>query len=316
MIDSRDRWYLSDDHGTGHRAGASILARRVRFPAEGRKHKKGAPVTHSPLPARRDPPPSIDTTRANAARIWNYWLGGKDNYPVDRLVGSQISAAMPEIVDAARAERGFLVRTVRHLVTDTGIYQFLDIGTGLPTANNTHEVAQASAPQCRIVYVNNDPLILAHARALLTSTPEGATDYVDADPRDPDKILPQAARALDFTQPIALMLLGTVEHVLDNNEAYALANRLMDALPSGSYLALCSLATEVRSEAINKVVHQWNKSVTPTIKARSRQELIRFFDRLELLEPGVVSASQWRPEAAEREAPVEVCKFSGVGRKL
>ncbi|MGH3694279.1 MAG: SAM-dependent methyltransferase [Pseudonocardiaceae bacterium] len=272
-------------------------------------------MTHSPPPSRDERLPAIDTTKAHTARIWNYWLGGKDNYAVDREVGDQVRAVLPDIVDAARAQRGFLIRAVRHLAADAGIRQFLDIGTGLPTADNTHEVAQASAPECRIVYVDNDPLIMAHARALLTSTPQGATGYVFADLRDPDTILREAARVLDFTRPIALMLLGIMEHILDTDEAHAIVNRLLEALPSGSYLVLCDPTTEVRPEVMHEAVRQWNSSATPPIKARSRQELIRFFDGLELLEPGVVSASLWRPEAYELGTPVEVFNFSGVGRK-
>jgi O-methyltransferase involved in polyketide biosynthesis len=272
-------------------------------------------VTHSPPPPRQQELPDIDTTKAHTARVWNYWLGGKDNYPVDREVGEQISAALPDIVDAARAQRGFLVRAVRYLAVDAGIRQFLDIGTGLPTANNTHEVAQASAPECRIVYVDNDPMIMAHARALLTSTLQGVTDYVYADLRETDTILRETARTLDFTKPIALMLLGIMEHVLDTNQALAIVDRLLEALPSGSYLALCDPTTEVRPKEMHEAVRQWNRSATPPIKARSRQELIRFFDRLELLEPGVVSASLWRPEVSELGAAVEVFNFSGVGRK-
>jgi O-methyltransferase involved in polyketide biosynthesis len=270
---------------------------------------------HGPPPSSQERLPDIDTTKAHTARVWNYWLGGKDNYSVDREVGEQVSAVLPDIVDAARAQRGFLIRAVRHLVVDAGIRQFLDIGTGLPTANNTHEVAQANAPECRIVYVDNDPLIMAHARALLTSTPEGATDYIYADLRDPDTILREAARTLDFTRPIALMLLGIMEHILDTNEALAILNQLLDTLPSGSYLVLCDPTTEVRPEVMREAVRQWNKSATPPIKARSRQELIRFFDGLDLLEPGVVSASLWRPEACKLGTPVEVFNFGGVGRK-
>jgi hypothetical protein len=173
--------------------------------------------------------PDIDTSKAHTARVWNYWLGGKDNYLVDREVGEQIRAVLPDIVDAARAQRGFLVRVVRYLAAEAGVRQFLDIGTGLPTANNTHEVAQATAPGSRIVYVDNDPVIMTHARALLTSTPDGVTDYVHADLRDPDTILREAARTLDLTQPIALMLLGIVEHILDTDEAYAIVHHLLAA---------------------------------------------------------------------------------------
>jgi hypothetical protein len=259
--------------------------------------------------------PGIDTTRAHTARVWNYWLGGKNYYQVDREVGDKVFAVLPDIVDAARAQRGFLVRAVRYLAGEAGIRQFLDIGTGLPTANNTHEVAQVVAPECRIVYVDNDPLIMAHARALLTSTPEGITDYVFADVRNPDKVLQEAARTLDFTQPIALMLLGIMEHIMDSDEAYAIVDRLVDALPAGSYLVLCDPTTEVRPEVILEAVRQWNKSATPPVKARSRQELLRFFDGLELLEPGVVSASLWRPDPSVIGTLVEVFNFGGVGRK-
>ena len=273
------------------------------------------PVISRPRPPSWEQRPHIDFTKAHTARVWNYWLGGKDNYPVDRKVGEQVRAVLPEIVEAARAQRGFLVRAVRYLVSEMGIRQFLDIGTGLPTANNTHEVAQASSPQCRIVYVDNDPLIMVHARALLTSTPEGATDYIYASLHDPATILHEAARTLDFTQPVALMLLGVVEHILHTNEAYAIVSHLMAALPSGSYLVLCDPTTEVSREIMLEAVRRWNEGATPQIKARSRQELLRFFDGLELLEPGVVSASLWRPDATELGTPQEVFNFGGVGRK-
>ncbi|MGH3928573.1 MAG: SAM-dependent methyltransferase, partial [Pseudonocardiaceae bacterium] len=150
----------------------------------------------------------IDTNAPHSARIWNYWLGGKDNYPIDREVGDQILEILPEVAHLARASRAFLIRAVTYLVQEAGIRQFLDIGTGLPTANNTHEVAQAIAPECRIVYVDYDPLVLAHARALLVGAPEGATDYIDSDLREPDKFLKAATRTLDFSRPIALTLMG------------------------------------------------------------------------------------------------------------
>jgi hypothetical protein len=173
-------------------------------------------------------PPEIDTSVAHSARIWNYWLGGKDHYPVDRRVGDQILEMFPHIAYLARADRAFLGRAVRYLVGEAGIRQFLDIGTGLPTADNTHEVAQRVAPECRIVYVDNDPLVLTHARALLTSTPVGVTDYVDADLREPDKIVQAAASSLDFAQPVAVMLLGILHHISDDDEAYAIIDQLVD----------------------------------------------------------------------------------------
>jgi len=262
-----------------------------------------------------DQRPVIDTSVAHTARVWNYWLGGKDNYPVDREVGDQIRAFMPDVVDDARAQRWFLVRAVRHLAGEAGIRQFLDIGTGLPTVNNTHEVAQAVAPECRIVYVDNDPLIMAHARALLTSAPQGATDYIHADLHDPDTILREAVGTLDFTKPVALMLLGIVCHILDNDEACRIVNGLLDALPSGSHLVLCDPTAEVNPEVIEEAVRQWNENAAPPIRSRSRQELIRFFDRVELLDPGVVSCSLWRPEPRDIGTLVEVNNFCGVGRK-
>ncbi len=277
--------------------------------------ERGTPVMLRPPLPRRGRLPDIDVTKAHTARVWNYWLGGKDNYEADREVGDQVRAVLPEIVAAARAQRGFLVRTVRHLVADVGIRQFLDIGTGLPSANNTHEVAQATAPECRIVYVDNDPLILAHARALLNSTPEGTTDYIYADLRNPDAILRDAAHTLDFTRPIALMLLGVVEHILDTDVAHTIVHQLVEALPAGSHLVLCDPTTEVGRDVMLEAVRRWNESATPLITARSRQELIRFFDGLELLEPGVVPSSLWRPEAIELGTQVEVFNFGGVGRK-
>jgi S-adenosyl methyltransferase len=291
------------------------LGREVQLPNQHLGGEERSIVSEGAPPPGQHRSLRIDISKAHTARVWNYWLGGKDNYPVDREVGERIRAVLPDIVDAARAQRGFLIRVVRYLVADAGIRQFLDIGTGLPTANNTHEVAQASAPQCRIVYVDNDPMIMSHARALLTSTPEGVTDYIHTDLCDPPTILREAARTLDFTQPIALMLLGIVEHILDTEQAKAIVNQLLDALPAGSYMALCDPTTEVRPEVMHEAVRQWNESATPPIKARSRQELMGFFDGLELLEPGVVSASLWRPAAGGLGTPVEVFNFGGVGRK-
>ena len=252
---------------------------------------------------------------AHSARLWKYLLGGKDNYPVDREAAQVALSLMPDLVNAARADRAFLVRAVRYLAGEVGIRQFLDIGTGLPTANNTHEVAQATAPECRLVYVDNDPLILAHARALLTSTPQGATDYIHADLRDPDTILREAAGTLDFTQPVALMLLGIVNFVIDDGEAYAIVDRLLDALPSGSYLVMTHPTDDIRGEAVRESMRLWNESGSAPITARSRDQITRFFDRLELLAPGVVSSSLWRPDPNEIGSPVEVVEFCGVGRK-
>ncbi|HKB29536.1 MAG TPA: SAM-dependent methyltransferase, partial [Streptosporangiaceae bacterium] len=189
-------------------------------------------------PASGQRPAKIDTTVPHSARVWNYWLGGKDHYPVDRDAGDQYRQIFPQIVDIARADRTFLGRAVRYLAGEAGIRQFLDIGTGLPTLDNTHEVAQRVAPQSRIVYVDNDPLVLVHARALLTSTPEGACNYIEADLREPDKILKAAAATLDLAQPVAITLLGILHFISDHDEAYQIVTRLVDAVPPGSYLAL------------------------------------------------------------------------------
>jgi hypothetical protein len=262
-------------------------------------------------------PAGLDTSVSRSARVWNYWLGGRDNYPVDHEAGDQFAAILPSIVDVARASRAFLVRAVRFLAADVGIRQFLDVGTGLPTANNTHEVAQAVAPECRIVYVDNDPMVLVHARALLTSTPEGVTDYVDADLRDTGTVLREAARTLDFSQPIALMVMGTIEHVLDNTEAYAIVNQLLDPLPAGSYLALYDPTTDgVHGQAMLQACQLWNDGGgTPPVAVRSSQEIARFFDRVELVEPGVVPVPLWRPDPSQIGVPTEVNTFGGVGRK-
>jgi hypothetical protein len=257
--------------------------------------------------------PGFDTSVPQTARIWNYWLGGKDNFPVDRAVGDQILEAFPAIVENARASRAFLARAVGYLADEAGIRQFLDIGTGLPTANNTHEVAQRVAPDARIVYVDNDPIVLAHARALLTSTPEGATAYIDADLRDPDKLLQEAARTLDFTQPIAIMLMGILGHIEDDDQARSIVNHLVGAVPSGSYLTMND-GTDT-SEEVVEAGRIWNQSANPTYHLRSPDRIARFFDGLELVEPGVVSPPRWRPEPSPSGLPAEIDSFCGVGRK-
>jgi hypothetical protein len=258
--------------------------------------------------------PKLDTTVPHSARIWNWWLGGKDNFPVDREVGEQIRQMLPDIVNLARADRAFLGRAVRYLTGEAGVRQFLDIGTGLPTADNTHEVAQSIDPSCRIVYVDNDPLVLAHARALLTSTPEGATAYIDADLHEPDKIVEQASRTLDFSHPVALTLLGIVHFILDDDEARAIVKRLVDAVPSGSYLVIAHVTNEVNGPVQDEAIRHWNEFGKPTIVTRSAQQIGRFFDGLELLEPGIVSCSRWRPAADDLDMP-DVDQFCGVGRK-
>ena len=257
----------------------------------------------------------IDTTVSHSARIWDYWLGGKDNYQVDREVGDRIEEMLPDIVRQAREDRLFLGRVVRYLAGEAGIRQFLDIGTGLPTADNTHQVAQRVAPECKIVYVDNDPLVLAHARALLTSTPEGVTDYLHADMHDPGSIIAGAGRTLDFGRPIAITMLGVLWHVMDNDEANAIVDRLVQAMPSGSYLALNHPTLEVTGEKMATAIQYWNQYGKPPGTHRTPDELIRFFDGMDLVEPGVVSITRWRPEATSSGEPEEIDQFGGVGRK-
>ena len=256
--------------------------------------------------------PKLDTSKPQSARIWNYWLGGKDNFAVDRQVADQVRAVFPAIVDNARASRAFLVRAVRYLAGEAGIRQFLDLGTGLPTANNTHEVAQQVAAECRIVYVDNDPLVLVHARALLTSSPEGVTDYIDADARDTDKILHEAARTLDFTQPVAIMMLGILGNIPDYDEARSIVCRLLDGVPSGSYLAIADGTTT--SEEIVEGARVSAKGGHP-YTLRRPEEITRYFDGLQLVEPGVVSTPRWRPEPNLSGPPAELDGVCGVGCK-
>jgi O-methyltransferase involved in polyketide biosynthesis len=257
--------------------------------------------------------PEINATVPHSARIWNYWLGGKDNYEVDRAAGDQFMQIFPGIVEVARASRRFLIRAVTFLAGEAGVRQFLDVGTGLPTAGNTHEVAQRIAPESRIVYVDNDPLVLAHARALLTSTPQGATNYLHADLREPEAILEAAAGTLDFSRPVALMLLGILGHVADDNEARSVVKRLLDALPSGSYLALCDGAS-VFDQRGAQAQEQYNQSGAIPYVLRTPEQIAAFLEGLELVEPGVVPLPRWRPDPATPE-PTEVDAFGGVGRK-
>ena len=262
---------------------------------------------------RDEEPPGLNTAVPQTARIWNYWLGGKDNFPADRQVGDQVLEAFPAIVENARASRAFLARAVRYLAGEAGARQFLDVGTGLPTADNTHQVAQAVAPESRVVYVDNDPIVLAHARALLTSTPEGRTAYVDADLRDPDHVLQEAAGTLDFTQPVAIMLMGILGHIADDGQAQTIVERLVAAVPSGSYLAMND-GTDT-SEEVVEAARIWNQSANPTYHLRSPDRIARFFDGLELVEPGVVSPPRWRPDPSPAGLPAEIDSACGVARK-
>src|SRR6266851_2069469 len=239
-------------------------------------------------------PALFDTGVPHIARVYNYWLGGKDNFAIDRETGDQAIRAYPSIVLSARANRAFLTRAVRFLAGEAGIRQFLDIGTGIPTQNNTHEVAQSVAPQARVVYVDNDPLVLSHARALLTSDPAGSTDYLDADLRDPQKILDSAVKLLDFSQPVGLMLIAILQHVDDEDDPVAIVRALVRALPPGSYLALSHPANDLDA-AVVTMSDQLNETIAERITLRGRAAVAGFFDGLELIEPGMARASKWRP---------------------
>jgi len=258
---------------------------------------------------------AFDTSVAHPARVYDYWLGGKDNFAADREAAEQVIAANPQVLPGVRANRKFLGRAVRYLAGEAGIRQFLDIGTGLPTANNTHEIAQGMVPQARVVYVDNDPLVLVHARALLTSHPEGATDYIDADVHDPERILREAARTLDFAQPIGLMMLGILGHVPDSDSPRAIVSRLLDPLPSGSYLVIDD-GTDTDPVCVEAAqAFNQNPDNASPYHLRTPEQIARFFDGLELVEPGVVSASRWRPAPSAWGEPAEVSDYAGVGRK-
>lgn len=259
-------------------------------------------------------PRTIDTSTAHPARRYNYWLQGKDNFAADRESAEVIAAAFPTIRLSALENRRFLQRAVTYLAGDAGIRQFLDIGAGLPSEGNVHEIAQAHAPESRVVYVDNDPLVLSHARAVLVSTPGGATDYIDADLHDPETILRRAADTLDLDRPMAVMLLGVLIYIPDTEEAYSIVRRLLERLPSGSFLVIAHSTSEVYGEATEEVVRQRNKAVNPPMTLRSGPEIVRFFDGLRLLEPGVVSCTRWRPDAGAADER-EVDEFCGLARK-
>jgi hypothetical protein len=257
--------------------------------------------------------PVVDATVPHSARVWNYWLGGKDNYPVDRAVGDQVREFYPDIIDVARESRAFLGRAVRYLITE-GIRQFLDIGTGLPTTDNTHEVAQRIAPESRIVYVDKDPLVLVHARALLTSTPEGATAYVDSDVRDPATILDGAKTVLDLTQPVGLMMLGITGNIADLDEAYRIVRQLVDAMPRGSYVVINDGTRRSDDPADpQNVAARRRQEAGDSYYLRSPAQFARFFAGLDLVEPGVVPTPLWRPEPEASPKPLDT--YCGVARR-
>jgi O-methyltransferase involved in polyketide biosynthesis len=256
----------------------------------------------------------LDTSVAHVARVYDYWLGGKDNFAADRAAGEQAIQAYPDIVYSVRANRAFLARTVRYLAGEAGIRQFLDIGTGIPTANNTHEVAQEVAPGSNVVYVDNDPVVLTHARALLVSGEHGHTHYIDADLRDTGWILAEAAQTLDFSRPVAIMLMAILQHIDEAEDPYAIVDSLLAAVPPGSYLALSHPAADIETEAMAQMAERLNKLMAEKVTFRTRPQVALFFDGLELVEPGMVRVQEWRP-VSEIEARSPAALWGGVGRK-
>ncbi|HUA27303.1 MAG TPA: SAM-dependent methyltransferase [Streptosporangiaceae bacterium] len=257
---------------------------------------------------------AIDTTVARQARIYDYLLGGKDNFAADREAAEQAIAAFPGLVTWARRNRAFLARAVNYLVADAGIRQFLDVGTGLPTASNTHEVAQRIAPETRVVYVDNDPVVLVHAQSLLNSSPDGATAYIQADLRDPETILAQAAETLDFSRPVALMLLAILHVIPDADDPWGVVARLVAGLPSGSYLVISHPARDIHPEQIAEMTKRFNQRLgSVRSEGRTREEVERFFAGLELVEPGIVSTPRWRPGPGVE--PTDDPAYAVVARK-
>ncbi|MBL7502389.1 SAM-dependent methyltransferase [Frankia sp. CNm7] len=260
----------------------------------------------------------LRTDVAHVARIYDYWLGGKTNYPADREVAEKVLVAMPSTTQSVRANRSFLRRAVHLLASEHGIRQFLDIGTGVPAADNTHEVAQRAAPDARVLYVDNDPIVLAHAQALLTSTPEGATTYLHGDVRDPADILTKAAGVLDLSQPVALMLVAIMHCVSDEEDPYAVVRTLSEGLPAGSYLVLshpgiasAAAATSTPSaDALAAAALLRSASAGATITFRRQEQVTELFDGWDLLEPGVVLATKWRADE-----PEQTIVWAGVGHK-
>ena len=255
----------------------------------------------------------LDTSLPHIARVYDYWLGGKDNFAADRQLAEKFMRADPAVTAGVRSNRAFLGRAVHYLVAEAGVRQFLDIGTGIPTANNTHEVAQRANPTARVVYVDNDPIVLTHARALLASDPAGVTDYVDADLRDTGAILAAAARTLDFGQPVAVMLIGVLHCIPDEDYPAEIVATLMRAVGPGSYLALSHPAADIHAEEMAAGSAMMNQAMAGTITFRTRAQVAAFFDGLELVEPGLISTPQWRPGTGV--APRPLPGWVGVARK-
>jgi O-methyltransferase involved in polyketide biosynthesis len=270
--------------------------------------------SRGPEAGKENAPRGIDTSVAHIARVYDYWLGGKDNFAADRYAGDQTIAAFPAIRQAVQGRRAFLGRAVRYLVQEAGIRQFLDIGAGLPAANNVHQVAQSLAPESRIVYVDNDPLVISHARALLKSNAGGVVAYIDADLRDTSAILAEAADTLDFAQPVAVLLIGVLQFIPDEEDPYGIVRELMRATVPGSFLTAAHPARDLEAEKISEFLRRYNELASEKAWFRNHAEFSRFFDGLELVEPGVVTQPQWRPDS-EFEAKYPTAAWAGLARK-
>ena len=260
-------------------------------------------------------PPKVDTSVAHIARVYDYWLGGKNHFAADREAGDEAVRAYPDMHMSVRQNRAFLQRAVRYLAGEAGIRQFLDIGTGLPSADNTHEVAQAVAPESRVVYVDNDPIVLAHARALLTSTPEGMTGYLDADVRETGTIINEAAKLLDYGQPVAIMLIAVLHLIPEEDDPYQLVADLLAAVPSGSYLVVSHVASDLQrqSPGINAAAARLSQVMFQRVTARSQDQVLKLFNGLEILEPGIIPVQDWRPDGPQ--GGIRSAMRGGIGRK-
>ncbi len=257
----------------------------------------------------------FDISVAHPARVYDYWLGGKDNFEPDRIAAEEVIAVRPTIIRDIRANREFLGRVVRYLAGEAGVRQFLDIGTGIPSANNTHEVAQSVAPDSRIVYVDNDPIVLAHARALLMSTPQGACAYLDADLRDTGKVLQEAARTLDFSRPVAVLFIGVLHLIPDEDDPVGIMRDMLEATVPGSYLALTQPAKDVNADQVAEGARRYNERVTVPQTRRTYAETLRFFDGMEVVPPGLVQCHRWRPVPGTVGLEENVSGYGGLARK-
>ena len=260
-------------------------------------------------------PTAVNANVPNPARVYDALLGGKDNFAADRGLADKLATAKPALRHNVRANRAYLERVVRYLATEAGIRQFLDLGTGLPAFDNTHEVAQRVAPESRIVYVDDDPIVIAHARAMLVSSREGATAYLRADIRDPGPILEQVAKTLDFEQPVAVLLLGVLYMIPDADRPYDKVAAYLEAAAPGSYLAISHPASDIDAESAAEAAQQYDTSLPSTQTNRTRAEVNRFFAGLELLEPGVVQLNKWRPDPGDVDPGIEISGWAGLGRK-